>query len=69
MYILMYYIMQLNNWLQWLSIVILFNSQCYMTIVVDNKSHKNYIAIAQGIYFCYLHVYMSNQVQLLLYTQ
>ena len=34
---------QLNHWLQWLSIVILFNLRYCVTIVVDKKSSRKHI--------------------------
>ena len=40
---------QLNYWVQWLLIVILFYLQYYVTILVDKKSHRNHIYVAQDI--------------------
>ena len=42
---------QLNNLLQWLSIVI-----HSVNIIVDNKSHKNHIAIVQYKFFAVYYV-------------
>ena len=41
---------QLNYWLQWLQIVIIFNLWYYVTIVVDRKSCKKHIIIVQDTY-------------------